>query len=169
VLCWFLLILISHLFTLTVHSPLPNYMFQPNVAIIRFEYMWTVSEKMWLISVNKNQHDAISNRAACMKDDDLNLHVMYLFHSVVGHPISGFHTAVKMSVPEDGGSMFHPNVGKLLLDYTVLQPRRQPSSYTSPREPKISPTVVHFYTPAGDWRHDCMGIWFSTLTVLCLK
>jgi hypothetical protein len=30
--------------------------------------------------------------------------------------------------PDDGGSKHHCNVGKLLPDYTVLQPRRQPSS-----------------------------------------
>jgi hypothetical protein len=38
----FLLILVSHFYTLTVHTFLPNYMFQPNVAIIRFEYMFEV-------------------------------------------------------------------------------------------------------------------------------
>jgi hypothetical protein len=38
----FLLILISHSHTLTVHTFIPNYMFQPNVAIIRFEYMFEV-------------------------------------------------------------------------------------------------------------------------------
>jgi hypothetical protein len=31
--------------------------------------------------------------------------------------------------PDDGGSKDHLNVGKLLPDYTALQPRRQPSSY----------------------------------------
>jgi hypothetical protein len=31
--------------------------------------------------------------------------------------------------PDDGGSKDLRNVGKLLPDYTVLQPRRQPSSY----------------------------------------
>jgi hypothetical protein len=38
---------------------------------------------------------------------------------------------------DDGGSKDLWNVGKLLPDYTVLQPRRQPSSYSSPWEPQI--------------------------------
>jgi hypothetical protein len=38
----FFLILVTHFHTLTDHSFLPNYMFQPNVAIIRFEYMFEV-------------------------------------------------------------------------------------------------------------------------------
>jgi hypothetical protein len=37
-----MLILVSHFHTLTVHSFLSNDMFQPNVAIIRFEYMFEV-------------------------------------------------------------------------------------------------------------------------------
>jgi hypothetical protein len=39
--------------------------------------------------------------------------------------------------PDDGGSKHLWNVGKLLSDYTVLQPRRQPSSYSPPWEPQI--------------------------------
>jgi hypothetical protein len=34
--------------------------------------------------------------------------------------------------PDDGGSKDFRNVGKLLPDYTALQPRRQPSSYSPP-------------------------------------
>jgi hypothetical protein len=43
--------------------------------------------------------------------------------------------------PDGGGSKDLWNVGKLLPDYTVLQPRRQPSSY-SPRENLKSYLVV---------------------------
>jgi hypothetical protein len=39
--------------------------------------------------------------------------------------------------PDDGGSKDLWNVGKLLPDYTALQPRRQPSSYSPPWEPQI--------------------------------
>jgi hypothetical protein len=39
--------------------------------------------------------------------------------------------------PDDGGSKDLRNVGKLLPDYTVLQPRRQPSSYSPPWESQI--------------------------------
>jgi hypothetical protein len=39
--------------------------------------------------------------------------------------------------PDDGGSKVLWNVGKLLPDYTALQPRRQPSSYSPPSEPQI--------------------------------
>jgi hypothetical protein len=38
---------------------------------------------------------------------------------------------------DDGGSKDIWNVGKLLPDYTALQPRRQPSSYSPPWEPLI--------------------------------
>jgi hypothetical protein len=39
--------------------------------------------------------------------------------------------------PDDGGSKNLWNVGKLLQDYTALQPRRQPSSYSPPWESQI--------------------------------
>jgi hypothetical protein len=39
--------------------------------------------------------------------------------------------------PDDGGSKYLWKVCKLLQDYTVLQPRRQPSSYSPPWEPQI--------------------------------
>jgi hypothetical protein len=39
--------------------------------------------------------------------------------------------------PDDGGSKDLWNVGTTLPDYTVLQPRRQPSSYSPPWEPQI--------------------------------
>jgi hypothetical protein len=44
--------------------------------------------------------------------------------------------------PDDGGSKDLWNVGKLLPDYTALQPRRQPSSYSPPWEPQI--LLKHF-------------------------
>jgi hypothetical protein len=40
--------------------------------------------------------------------------------------------------PDDGSSKHLWNVGKLLTNYMVQQPGRQPSSYSSPYEPKIS-------------------------------
>jgi hypothetical protein len=40
--------------------------------------------------------------------------------------------------PDDGGNKHLWNVGELLPDYTALQPRRQPSSYSPPWEPEIS-------------------------------
>jgi hypothetical protein len=39
--------------------------------------------------------------------------------------------------PDDGDSKDLWNVGKLLPDYTALQPGRQPSSYSPPWEPQI--------------------------------
>jgi hypothetical protein len=39
--------------------------------------------------------------------------------------------------PDDGGSKDFWNVGKLLPDYTALQPRRQQSSYSPTWEPQI--------------------------------
>jgi hypothetical protein len=44
--------------------------------------------------------------------------------------------------PGDGGSKDLWNVGKLLPDYTALQPRRQPSSYSPPWEPHILPFLI---------------------------
>jgi hypothetical protein len=38
---------------------------------------------------------------------------------------------------DDGGSKDHGKVGKLLPDYTALQPRRQPTSYSPPWKPQI--------------------------------
>jgi hypothetical protein len=46
--------------------------------------------------------------------------------------------------PDDGGSKDPWNAGKLLPDYTALQPRRQPSSYSPPREPQILPSLYGF-------------------------
>jgi hypothetical protein len=39
--------------------------------------------------------------------------------------------------PDDGGSKDLWNVGKLLPDYTALQPRKQPSSFSPRWEPQI--------------------------------
>jgi hypothetical protein len=44
--------------------------------------------------------------------------------------------------PDDGGSKYLWNVGKLLPDYTPLQPRRQPSSYSPPWESEILLTLL---------------------------
>jgi hypothetical protein len=51
--------------------------------------------------------------------------------------------------PDDGGSKDLRNVGKLLPDYTALQPRRQPSSYSPPWEPQIEPVVDQSVTGNG--------------------
>jgi hypothetical protein len=47
--------------------------------------------------------------------------------------------------PDDGGSKYLWNVGKLLPDYTVLQPRRQQSSYSPPWEPQILLSHLHIW------------------------
>jgi hypothetical protein len=60
---------------------------------------------------------------------------------------------------DDGGSKDLWNVGKLLPDYTVLQPRTQPSSYSPPREPQIQlilwraivNTAITFRVPKKWW------------------
>jgi hypothetical protein len=44
--------------------------------------------------------------------------------------------------PDDGGSKYLWNVGKLLPDYTALQPRRQPSLYSLPWEPQILIIII---------------------------
>jgi hypothetical protein len=46
------------------------------------------------------------------------------------------------AISDDGGSKDLSNDGKLLPDYTALQPRRQPSSYSPPLEPQILLSLV---------------------------
>jgi hypothetical protein len=62
--------------------------------------------------------------------------------------------------PDDGGSKDLWNVGKLLPDYTALQPRRRPS-YSPPWEPQIllrviKPICVH-YVHIGQRMHKNYG------------
>jgi hypothetical protein len=63
------------------------------------------------------------------------------FHSSsmlhVNMKMAVFWVVVPCSLPDDGGSKDLWNVGKTLPDYTVLQPRRQPSSYSPPWKPQI--------------------------------
>jgi hypothetical protein len=46
--------------------------------------------------------------------------------------------------PDDGGNKHLWNVGKFLPDNMAQRPRRQPSSYSSPWEPEISPNYEMF-------------------------
>jgi hypothetical protein len=70
--------------------------------------------------------------------------------------------------PGDGGSKDLWNVGKLLPDFTALQSRRQPSSYSPPWEPQFLdfcciavlyqvPTQInrkkHIHVPSEIWTH----------------
>jgi hypothetical protein len=48
------------------------------------------------------------------------------------------------SRPDDGGSKYLWNVGKLLPGYKTQQPRRQPSSYSPPWEPQILLSRIWF-------------------------
>jgi hypothetical protein len=57
--------------------------------------------------------------------------------------IAVFWVVAPMSRPDDGGSKDLWNVGKLLPDYTVLQPRRQQSAYSPPWEPQILISTVY--------------------------
>jgi hypothetical protein len=58
--------------------------------------------------------------------------------------------------PDDGGSKILWNIGKLTPDYTAQQPRRQPSSYSSPWEPEISQGMGWFCQAYGSdkWRSE---------------
>jgi hypothetical protein len=47
--------------------------------------------------------------------------------------------------PDDGGSKHLSNVGKLLLGYMLLQPRRQPSSYLSFVSSKHNSSASQFW------------------------
>jgi hypothetical protein len=48
---------------------------------------------------------------------------------------------IRVMGPDDSGSKHHWNIGKLLPDYMVQQPRRQLSSYSLLWEPEISPNL----------------------------
>jgi hypothetical protein len=63
--------------------------------------------------------------------------------------------------PDDGGSMDLWNVHKLIPVYTALQPSRQPSSYSPPREPQIVFVVIF------SW--DKMEISFSSMVLNVLR
>jgi hypothetical protein len=54
-------------------------------------------------------------------------------------------------LPHDGGSKDLWDIGKLLPDYTALQPRRQPSSYSPPWEPQILLSGLSYYHWLGYW------------------
>jgi hypothetical protein len=64
-----------------------------------------------------------------------SLHFMFSSYNFIC--ISNLLTHSLTHCPDDGGSKDLWNVGKLLPDYTALQPRRQPSSYSLPWEPQI--------------------------------
>jgi hypothetical protein len=60
--------------------------------------------------------------------------------------------------PDDGGSK-DLNVGKLLPDYTVLQPRRQPSSASGLSVPSCSSCNIH----RRCYRHNMPSVWDFSL------
>jgi hypothetical protein len=60
----------------------------------------------------------------------VNEWMIFYYRVLVGVTECGFKTSecVTSLIPDDGGSKDLWNVGRLLPDYTALQPRRQPSS-----------------------------------------
>jgi hypothetical protein len=81
--------------------------------------------------------------------------------------------------PDDGGSKYLWNVGKLLPDYTAQEPRTQPSSYSPPWEHEISlqwTTLIEkqpiwremmicieiFSHETQGWLHICIGTYTNT-------
>jgi hypothetical protein len=56
----------------------------------------------------------------------------------VSEVLAAFIIRAMRNRPNDEGSKYLWNVGKLLPDYTAQQPRRQTSSYSPPWEPEIS-------------------------------
>jgi hypothetical protein len=76
----------------------------------------------------------------------------------------------------DGGNKDLWNVGKLLPDYTALQPRRKPSSYSSPWEPQIlNGYLFHIFLLVQDRVHwqafvnMVINVIFHVLTVASMK
>jgi hypothetical protein len=69
---------------------------------------------------------------------------------------------------DDGGSKDLQNVGKLLPDYTALQPRRQPSSYSPPWEPQILISVSVYWEDVGvpGWK---LSGWSNTRATISSK
>jgi hypothetical protein len=68
--------------------------------------------------------------------------------------------------PDDGGSKRIWNVGKLLPDYMVQQPRRQPSEYLPPWEPEI---LLFHYSYVFTSRHCDQYILNILLEMTCHK
>jgi hypothetical protein len=69
--------------------------------------------------------------------------------------------------PDDGGSTDLWNVGKLLPDYTALQPRRQPSSYSPSWEPQILLNIVRAHYQTSMSNHaSSRAIWKETPVVM---
>jgi hypothetical protein len=55
--------------------------------------------------------------------------------------------------PDDGGSKYFWNVGKLLPDYTALQPRRQPSQYLRRKHSSIPMHISSFFKTESQISH----------------
>jgi hypothetical protein len=69
--------------------------------------------------------------------------------------------------PDDGGSKYLCNVGKLIPVYTMLQPRRRPSSYSPPSEPQILLSMTKLHSPGA-----CMTVstfFFHHRSTTCRK
>jgi hypothetical protein len=83
------------------------------------------------------------------------------------------HQGDKGDRPDDGGSRDLWNVGKLVPDYTALQPRRPPSSYSPPWEPQILLRLGGSITRGLTWFwfnfrsivRDCFGFRFKWYTL----
>jgi hypothetical protein len=89
---------------------------------------WTLT--IMLHKANKNYKDGcLLGCSAVWTDFSLST-----FQSSVLPPSSG-----RWWWPDDGGSTDLWNVGKLIAVYMALHPRRQPSSYSPPWEPQITP------------------------------
>jgi hypothetical protein len=83
-------------------------------------------------------------------------------------------TVLKMAVfwgddRDDGGSKHFWNVGHYLPDYTVQHPRRQPSSYSSPWEPKILPSFDVFAAHTKRQLEDYMAMYPKVKIVRATK
>jgi hypothetical protein len=67
--------------------------------------------------------------------------------------------------PDDGGSK---DVGKLLPDYTALQPRRQPSLYSPPWEPQVLDFVYSRQSASNFTLHIYFSTSFKTKFIICI-
>jgi hypothetical protein len=104
-----------------------------------------------LVSLQKKHNTIMMNNQhfakECVEHMECAHHmgrVMWLMHCVIQFLFTVARTTLVTKYgapflhrPDDGGSKNLWNVGKLLPDYTALQPRRQPPLYSSSWEPQI--------------------------------
>jgi hypothetical protein len=107
-----------------------------------------------LIYVPKHEFSSftlwLSNSEGQSLHPEVSFHKRSLLQSIRSQYIAVFWVFASCNLvdrPDDGGSKYLWNADKRLPDYTAQQPRKQPSTYSPPWEPEISPFGVSAVQP----------------------